>query len=338
MEIRTELKLAPDSQISTCGQAPIGKTDDKYDVCIVIVNYNGVEFLVDALQRTYDAIKSSLLRYQLILVDNNSSDRSAELAQMRFPELKIVALGSQVGFAAANNVGVRVAPPSELVLFLNSDAWLCPGAIEQMVGFLRDHPHYGAVAPVEQRPDGRIHRTWRSIPRPFNILLDLLFEVIWFHWFPKSINLDIKSRRWKKLASKPVIRVPFLPGYCLLVRFFAFHQAGWWDELYDFYCEDDDLSYRLTCDGWLQGIITKAFAVHIGSASTKASSIERAEKLRAARKIFCYKHFPYSARVVEVLAKFLVKIVPKRTNQLKNILQQLATGPNMEISTTRPLR
>jgi len=338
MEIRTELKLAPDSPISTCGQAPNGKTDDKYDVCIVIVNYNGVEFLVDALQRTYDAIKSSLLRYQLILVDNNSFDRSAELAQTRFPELNVVALKSQVGFAAANNVGVRKAPPSEFVLFLNSDAWLCPGALERMVGFLRDHPHYGAVAPVEQKPDGRIHRTWRSHLRPFNILLDLLCEVIWFHWFPKSNNLDIKSRRWKKLASKPVIRVSFLPGYCLLIRFSAFHQAGWWDELYDFYCEDDDLGHRLTCDGWLQGIITNAFAVHIGSASTKASSAERTAKIWAARKIFCYKHFRYSVRVVRVLAKLLVRIVPQRANQFRFVLQQLATGPNMENSTTRPLQ
>lgn len=332
--MRTILRHVPASSIRKRGQFAVEATDDCLDVSIVIVNYNGAEFLVDALQRTYDSVRDSLLKYRIILVDNDSGDGSAGLAQTRFPELQVVALENQVGFAAANNIGVLNASPSEFVLFLNPDAWLCPGTLERMVDFLRNHSEYGAVAPVEQRRDGKVRRTWWPYPTPVRLLLDLLYQTILYRWFPKSNVLEMESKQWKELAFKPVIGVPYLPGYCLLVRFSAFHRVGRWDEQYPFYVEDADLGYRLACDGWRLGIVTSAFSVHIGSASTNASPMLRAEMLWKARILFCHKHFRDEARLVRALAHMFIRLVPQRADQLRLALQQLATGPDMDFSTT----
>ena len=300
---------------------------------IVILNCNGSPFVVQALRRTIESVGASDLRAEIVFVDNASDDDSVPLLRSHFPGLHLVELHERVGFSSANNIGAEAAAPAEFLLFINADAWLTPHALNHLVRFLREHREYGAVAPVEKAPDGRIRRTWWPYPTPVRVFGMLPGHLGWNRLFPRRYTLDPAGKEWQALARRKVIDVPYLPGYCLLIRASVFKEAGGWDEQYPFYSEDVDLGYRLRHVGWKQGVATAAFAFHIGGASSvNVNHDARLEKLWAARVLFCHKHFRDGARLLRAFALLADRVAPARATELKIALRQLKSLPRLEAS------
>jgi len=310
-----------------------------FDACVIIPNYNGSSFLLDTLSKTSNAIAQSSLHCEIILVDNGSDDNSAETIREYLKEVRILSLPKKVGFAAANNAGARAAAPAEVLLFLNSDAWLCPGTLESLVAFLRNNKDFGAVAPIEKAPDGRIRRTWWNCPTPARIVVGLLGDMLWRQWFPAKTEFDPSSKEWENTCrKKQVIEAPYLPGFCVLIRSSVFHRIGGWDEHYPLYSEDVDLGYRVAREGLKQGIVTNALAYHIGAASSTVMTVEeKARRLWAAKALFCHKHFRNGARALRLFAHFARRLIPHQAVGLHIALEQLASIPQVASMKSTPL-
>lgn len=147
---------------------------------VVIVNRNGREFLGKCLRSVFDQTKA--FEFEVILVDNGSSDDSVEMVQKEFPMVVAVENLQNIGFAAANNQGAKLAK-GEFVLLLNPDTEIVGDAISETVSFMESNCNVGIVGCRLILPDGSTQSSVRSFPSLWNVFCESTFLVL---AFPRS--------------------------------------------------------------------------------------------------------------------------------------------------------
>ncbi|KKT31105.1 MAG: Glycosyl transferase family 2 [Candidatus Collierbacteria bacterium GW2011_GWC2_44_18] len=237
----------------------------KYDLAVVIVNYNTQQLLEDCLNSVFkaDQPKDGL---QIIVVDNGSKDGSLELlGQMEKKHLNLLTIANSenLGFAKSNNIGVD-GSNAKHVLFLNSDTVVKRYSLVKPCKFLKDHPKVGAVTIKLFLKDGTIdHDNHRGYPTPwaaftkFSGLSGL---------FPKSTFFN--SYHLGNRGLDRIHQIPVAAGSYLMMPSKLFRQIGMWDETYFFYGEDIDLCYRINQAGYKIIYYPKVSALHLRGASS----------------------------------------------------------------------
>ena len=244
------------------------------DVTAVVVSYG----TRDLLARCLTALGAQEgVTLETIVVDNASPDASAELVRREFPEAQLVALDENVGFARANNLAFEHARGEHLLL-LNSDCFLEPGALSELVAAARRHPDAAAVGARLANADGSLQRSAWPFPRPARIAA----EAFLLH----RLGLFEDLRTW---AHDEEREVDFLIGACLLVRRDALDEVGGFDERFRFYGEEADLQRRLANRGWKVVLAPDARATHVGGASSRDSR-ERLRLFYGGQRRYLEKH------------------------------------------------
>ncbi len=121
------------------------------DVLVVIVTYNALKWVGKCLR----SVEKSTHPADVVLIDNGSTDGTLSLVRTDFPQQRIIETGENLGFGAANNIGLRRALERgyRYVYLLNQDAWLLPDTLGRLAAFLDEHPEYGLVSPMQMKPD-----------------------------------------------------------------------------------------------------------------------------------------------------------------------------------------
>jgi len=133
----------------------------KPHISVVIVNYNGARFLRDCLDSLHSQTRQD---YEIILVDNCSTDRSIEIITHDYPGITLIRNSTNRGFAAASNQGIRVAR-GDYILSLNNDTRLSPRFLDEIIHPMEDDPRVGICASKMLYPDGRINSAGTCISR-----------------------------------------------------------------------------------------------------------------------------------------------------------------------------
>lgn len=141
------------------------------DVSIIIVNYNTFQLTSNCIQSIYK--KSEGFTFEIILVDNASTECDANDFKNIFPDITLVINNENVGFARGNNCGIKYAK-GRLLLLLNSDTELVNNAISLCVKFLYDNTQVGAVTTRLQFPSGVVQHNCQRFPSVQYQLLELL--------------------------------------------------------------------------------------------------------------------------------------------------------------------
>jgi GT2 family glycosyltransferase len=247
------------------------------ELSIIIVNYNTRDLLRACLTSIYD--QSSTYPIEIIVVDNASSDGSADMVHTCFPEVILVQSQKNVGFGMANNIGVSRSKAQYLVL-LNSDTILLEDTPGALIDFLKSRPRAGAVGPNVFLPDGqRQPKICGDLPALGKIVNDsLLLSAL----FPRS-----KQFRGLNLESPDSYRteVGWISGVCMAMPKRAYDQVGGFDARYFLYAEDMDLCRRLKSAGWAVFHLNRHGIVHHCGASSKTE----AQRLRNA--LLQQRHF-----------------------------------------------
>jgi GT2 family glycosyltransferase len=131
------------------------------DLSIVIVSWNTREILLNCLQSVAD--HPPRCSYDIWVVDNASSDGSADAVRARFPEVHVIANEQNVGFAAANNQAI-VASDGAAILLLNSDTLVHAGALDRLATFMMAHRRVGIAGAHLLNADGTLQVSWASFP------------------------------------------------------------------------------------------------------------------------------------------------------------------------------
>jgi GT2 family glycosyltransferase len=263
-------------------------------VDVVIVSYNTKDLLRECLQSVRDA-QGEADGVRAVVVDNDSRDGSPELVRDEFPEAVLVALKENIGFGPGNNRGMEQGD-SELVLFLNSDAKLTPGALRLLVEYLDAHPECVAVGPRLIYPDGSFQRSCRRFPNVWRNL-----------WMMSGFDGRIRNRlrgfrSWleedEHVAGR---RVDMVSGACFLARREYMDKVGRFDENLFMYEEEPDVFLPTRRNGGEVRFCGDAVVVHGSGASvTQNRMSEFACYHRYRSKYYCYaKHY---GRIVARLA------------------------------------
>jgi hypothetical protein len=219
----------------------------------------------------------------------------------QFPDVHLCALDQNVGFAAANNIGLRwfgygSEPPASVpylptyVLLLNPDTVVHAGAIETLAQFVEAHPRIGLVGPRLLNPDGSIQTAAFRFPTLSMSLLDVFppGEVL-----PGRLYGSWWNGRYTEEAAVPAIPFPIDHplGACLLVRGRVIEQVGLLDEHYFMYSEEIDWCWRIRQAGWAIWQVPQAHVMHIGGASTGQFRQRMLVELHRSRVRFCCQHY-----------------------------------------------
>lgn len=203
-------------------------------ISVVIVNYNMKELVADCLRSIFADPPGA--GCEVILVDNDSSDGSAEYLKEKFPDVNIIKNSENAGFARACNQGARAAR-GEIVLFLNPDTEANGAALDQMAAYLKENERVAIVGPKTVNTDGSIEPSIYYFPTPVRTLIDSLY----LHKTFRRLN-GYEHSRYDGIAAPK--RVEVVCGSCLMVKREVMDKIGLFDEVMWMYGEDVDMCFR----------------------------------------------------------------------------------------------
>lgn len=218
-------------------------------VSVIIVNHNGM----DDLKVCLHSLAENCPGFEIIVVDNNSTDGSREMISKQFPQVVLISNPDNRGFPAANNQGIR-ASKGHFLLFLNPDTVVYPQSLEILLTAIQQRPEYGGIGPALLTGENEVQIS-------FGGRVGFLTQVLQKYCLNPYYQYVLKHRR-------KVRDVGWLSGACLLVRRDVIEQIGMFDEDFFLYFEDIDLCYRIRDKGWKLCYFPESKIFHSGGTST----------------------------------------------------------------------
>ena len=232
------------------------------EVSIVIVTYHSADVIVSCL----DSVESAgSVSRDVFVVDNASTDGTAEVVRTRYPSVQLIANSDNRGFSAANNQAIPLTR-GRYLFFLNPDAELTSGCLETAVRYMDENPAVGLAGTKVVYPDGSLQETI-------------------------SLRYPGQKHAAEELKGLPG-GIACVLGASMIARAELIRAIGGFDEDYFLYGEDQELCLRIRQQGFEIGYIGEAVVRHIGGHSERASaSADRWRRKTRAEYLFYRKHY-----------------------------------------------
>ena len=257
-------------------------------LAIVIVSYNARRDLERCLESLHAGPPA--MPHEIVVVDNASTDGSAEAARARHG-VRVMPMGRNAGFAAANNAGIR-ASSGDLVLLLNSDTIVPAGAIDRLVDRLLADPGVGITGPRIVDGEGRVERSFGPMISPLNEARQKAIGRLYDAGVGAVVRYVERQTRREQF-------VDWVSGACLLVRRAAAEAAGLLDERFFLYTEDVDFCHAVRARGFRVLFTPAAEIVHLRGRSRAAAPRAAQAAYRRSHLAFYEKHHPRWVRLLK---------------------------------------
>ena len=246
------------------------------NVSIIIVNYNTKQLLSDCIDSIYR--QTIGVDFEIIVVDNASTDESEVYICHRFPDIKWISSGENLGFGRANNLGVQYAK-GEYLFLLNSDTVLCNNAVGIFYEYAQIHKNEKiGVLGVRLLDDKlRPNKSYGNFPSPKNEIYYLLGK------------LGIKNNM-NILKNKDI---DYVIGADMFIRKSIFKYFGGFDPKIFMYYEETDLQYRMANKGLIRRIIEGPQIIHLegGSFGSQGLTLNRFIMAQKSYNYYLKKHY-----------------------------------------------
>lgn len=267
-------------------------------LAVIIVSWNVRDLLAACLGSVLADLDASGLAGQVWVVDNGSSDGTVELLRREFPQVRLLASDTNLGFAGGNNAALRAmgftgrplapAVPSlpEIVLLLNPDTLVHPGALATLTAFMQSEPGAGIAGARLVYGDGSFQHSGFAFPGLGQLAIELL-----------PLPGRLVESRWNGRYARALydsgrpFRVDHPLGAAMCVRREAIEQVGLLDEQYRMYVEEIDWSKRIVSAGWTAYCVPQAVVTHYGGQSTGQVRLNSFVNLWASRYRFYRRYY-----------------------------------------------
>jgi GT2 family glycosyltransferase len=259
--------------------------DHDIDLSIIIVNWNTKQLLLNCIASIYRTVHRP--SFEIIVVDNNSTDGSVEAVAKAYPEVNVIANAANLGFARANNAALRRMSGRYGVL-LNSDTILKESALDKMYDFMEHHPRAGMCGPQLLNEDGTKQNSIGNFP---TLLMEFVSKRLIRILFPERYRQAFK---FKNAEFKDPVVVDFIVGACMVARKAAMDEAGMLDEDYFFLYEEVDWCFRMKKAGWPVYHLPDVEIYHLGGKSMKDINLRARTESWRSRYLFFKKNLKLS--------------------------------------------
>jgi GT2 family glycosyltransferase len=257
------------------------------DLTIIIVSWNVRDLLrrcLDSVSRIRGLREGEVPRTEIIVVDNASTDGSAEMVRQDFAGARLIANSQNLGFTAANNQGLALSQGRYLLL-LNPDTEVVGDALSTMLRYMEEHPQVGALGPQLRYPDESRQSSRRRFPTLATALVESTIIQEWWE------DNHILRRYYMSDTPDDVIQpVDWLVGACLLVRRRVYEQVGGLDEGFFMYSEELDWCRRIKDAGWAVVYLPTATVIHHEGKSSQQVVPARHIHFQSSKVLYFHKH------------------------------------------------
>jgi len=248
------------------------------DLSVIIVTWNTREMTLRCLEHLRKGLAG--MDAEVFVVDNASSDGTAEAVRAKHPEAKLLVMERNLGFAGGNNAAIPKAA-GRYVLLLNSDAMVEPGAARELLSFMETHKDAAACGAQLLNQDGTRQNSFDNFPT-------FITELV-----PKGLLRGIFPKKYpsKRQEYREPLEVDSVLGACMMIRAEAIRKVGVLDEGFFFLYEETDWCLRMKKAGWRIFFAPSARVLHL-QGQTKASK-RAAAKIEHYRSLYAYfrKHY-----------------------------------------------
>ena len=237
------------------------------DLSIVVITYNSrgpVERCLESL-----AAHAPSCAHETIVIDNASSDGTAETVARCFPDVRVVANGDNLGYSRGVNQGMRLSN-GRAILILNPDIVVREGSIDRLMEFMDRTPDAGIVGSKLVFPDGRLQYSCRSF---YTVSALVMRRTFLGKLFPRARAL--REHLLMDYDHEQPRAVDWILGACMLVRREAVEKVGAMDERFFLYVEDTDWCYRMKHHGWSVCYVPSSVMVHTYERSSAKSVLRK---------------------------------------------------------------
>ncbi len=263
---------------------------DTPKLSIIIISYNTKELTLNCLKSVLEETDRTNLPYEIVLVDNNSTDGSVEAVKaLKSPLISIIEEKNNLGFGKGNNLAVKKAK-GEYILLLNSDTVVLEGGIEKLFNF------YEQRQQKIQFLGGKLlnkDMTLQPSAAPFYspIVVFLALFLRGDYW---------GATRYSPSSEK---RVDWISGACILTKKSYYTELGGFDEDIFMYMEEVDLLYRAAKRGYFTYFYPEAKFIHLGSASSGQRTFPIVQVYQGFL-FFYHKHYSrFSLNLLKIMLK-----------------------------------
>lgn len=273
------------------------------DLAIIIVSWNVHELLAACLRSLQTELANSDVTAEVWVVDNASTDGSAEMVRQKFPHVRLIASQANLGFAGGNNAALRaigftedISGPTDdhtvsaalpqAVLLLNPDTEVQPGALAALYNFLVKTPQAGVVGAQLVYSDGTFQHSAFAMPGLWQLAIELLPG-------PGRLVESRLNGRYPRAdyeQGQP-FKIGHPLGAAMLVRREAILAVGLLDEGFHMYVEEVDWGKRIHQAGWQAYCVPQAVITHWGGQSTGQIKMSSFLNLWRSRYRFYHKHY-----------------------------------------------
>jgi hypothetical protein len=269
------------------------------DISVVVVSWNVRELLRRCLESVARAARARSL--QIVVVDNASTDGSADLVRNDFPDATLIASTINLGFAKGNNLGLA-ASRGRYVFFLNPDTEILGDALDQLIGLLERDESVGLVGPRLVEPDGTVQPVCaRTLPT----LTLTLFHALYLHRVP-FLGPVLERRLIAPYDLEQTQEVDAISGAAMLAPKTVLEEIAGFDEVFLHTAEDIDLCVRVRQRGLRIVYVAEARVLHLGGRSREQAAV-RAQAMGVISTFEYFKrtHGPLKAAVYRLSVQWI---------------------------------
>ncbi|MCX5694944.1 MAG: glycosyltransferase family 2 protein [Candidatus Omnitrophica bacterium] len=271
------------------------------DLSIIIVNYNTTELTENCINSVI--LNTHGIEYEIILVDNSSKDGSCAYLKEVFPNIQIIANSGNLGFAKANNQGIRLAKGRNILL-LNSDTIVLDDCLKKVLEFAETRHDVGVVGCKILNKDGSLQYSCYHSPGFLSELVFFTKDIIKGFWDPIAYYKYMKY--WNHNSIKVV---DCISGCFMMIKKEVFSQVEHLDEKYFMYYEDSDFCRRVKDSGLKVLYYPNSQIIHLQGLSGDKTSFSTLKQCFDSAYFFINKHYGrFASKVFRSLCVLIWKI------------------------------
>lgn len=261
---------------------------------ILIVSFNTRELTLTCLRSVFEQTHNDAL--EVIVVDNQSSDGSAEAIEVAFPQVRLIRAERNLGFAAANNLAAELAK-GEYLLLLNPDTVVLDGAIDKLLRFAETNPEAGIWGGRTLFADESLNPAscWAK-----PTLWSLFCQATGLTALFRNTRL-FNPEAYGGWLRDSVREVDIVSGCFFLIRRELWEQLGGFDPVFFMYGEEADLCLRARAFGARPMVTPEATIIHYGGASERVRADKLVRLFNAKARLYEHHHGPITARLSKYL-------------------------------------